>query len=70
LEEKPQAAEGESENRGNNNRGGNNNRRNNRSNRSASERSTANAPEESTGFTLGDLIGDELKNAENKNDEK
>ncbi|MFD1422100.1 30S ribosomal protein S1 [Lactiplantibacillus songbeiensis] len=70
LEEKPQASEGENENRGNNNRGGNNNRRNNRSNRSASERSTANAPEESTGFTLGDLIGDELKNAENNNDEK
>jgi len=70
LEEKPQASEGENENRGSNNRGGNNNRRNNRSNRSASERSTANAPEESTGFTLGDLIGDELKNAENNNDEK
>ncbi|WP_137625580.1 30S ribosomal protein S1 [Lactiplantibacillus pingfangensis] len=74
LEEKPQAAEGEEEtpSHSNNNRGGNNNRRNNnrRDNRSASERSTANAPEESTGFSLGDLVGDALKNAEHNDDEK
>ncbi|AWI40481.1 30S ribosomal protein S1 [Lactiplantibacillus plantarum] len=69
LEEKPQTAdddnESQSERRSNNNR----RRNNNRDNRTASERSTANAPEESTGFTLGDLIGDELKNAESNNDE-
>ncbi|AYG37486.1 30S ribosomal protein S1 [Lactiplantibacillus pentosus] len=69
LEEKPQTAdddnESQPERRNNNNR----RRNNNRDNRTASERSTANAPEESTGFTLGDLIGDELKNAENNNDE-
>lgn len=63
LEEKPQTAdddnESQPERRSNNNR----------DNRTASERSTANAPEESTGFTLGDLIGDELKNAESNNDE-
>lgn len=69
LEEKPQTAdddnESQPERRSNNNR----RRNNNRDNRTASERSTANAPEESTGFTLGDLIGDELKNAESNNDE-
>ncbi|MBY7658171.1 30S ribosomal protein S1 [Lactiplantibacillus plantarum] len=69
LEEKPQTADDDSESqperRSNNNR----RRNNNRDNRTASERSTANAPEESTGFTLGDLIGDELKNAESNNDE-
>ncbi|MBW1621036.1 30S ribosomal protein S1 [Lactiplantibacillus plantarum] len=69
LEEKPQTDdddnEGQPERRSNNNR----RRNNNRDNRTASERSTANAPEESTGFTLGDLIGDELKNAESNNDE-
>lgn len=69
LEEKPQTAdddnESQAERRSNNNR----RRNNNRDNRTASERSTANAPEESTGFTLGDLIGDELKNAESNNDE-
>ncbi|AYJ35630.1 30S ribosomal protein S1 [Lactiplantibacillus argentoratensis] len=69
LEEKPQTAdddnESQPERRSNNNR----RRNNNRDNRIASERSTANAPEESTGFTLGDLIGDELKNAESNNDE-
>ncbi|ARK34387.1 30S ribosomal protein S1 [Lactiplantibacillus plantarum] len=69
LEEKPQTAdddnESQTERRSNNNR----RRNNNRDNRTASERSTANAPEESTGFTLGDLIGDELKNAESNNDE-
>ncbi|KZU84905.1 30S ribosomal protein S1 [Lactiplantibacillus plantarum] len=69
LEEKPQTAdddnESQPERRSNNNR----RRNNNRDNRTASERSTANAPEESTGFTLGDLIGDELKNAESHNDE-
>ncbi|MBP5817028.1 30S ribosomal protein S1 [Lactiplantibacillus plantarum] len=69
LEEKPQTAdddnESQPERRNNNNR----RRNNNRDNRTASERSTANAPEESTGFTLGDLIGDELKNAESNNDE-
>ncbi|KRO23715.1 30S ribosomal protein S1 [Lactiplantibacillus fabifermentans] len=70
LEEKPQAAEGEEENHSNNNRGGNNRRNNRRDDRSAAERSTANAPEESTGFSLGDLIGDALKNAENNDDEK
>ena len=68
-EEKPQTAdddnESQPERRSNNNR----RRNNNRDNRTASERSTANAPEESTGFTLGDLIGDELKNAESNNDE-
>lgn len=68
LEEKPQTAdddnESQPERRSNNNR----RRNNNRDNRTASERSTANAPEESTGFTLGDLIGDELKNAESNND--
>ena len=71
LEEKPQAAEGEEEaaqpERRNNNRRRNNN---SRDNRTASERSTANAPEEQSGFTLGDLIGNELKNAGNNNDEK
>ncbi|CAJ1228021.1 30S ribosomal protein S1 [Lactiplantibacillus xiangfangensis] len=70
LEEKPQAAEGEEEaaqpERRNNNRRRNNN---SRDNRTASERSTANAPEEQSGFTLGDLIGNELKNAGNNNDE-
>ncbi|KZT77608.1 30S ribosomal protein S1 [Lactiplantibacillus plantarum] len=69
LEEKPQTAdddnESQPERRSNNNR----RRNNNRDNRTASERSTANAPEESTGFTLGDLIGDKLKNAESNNDE-
>ena len=69
LEEKPQTAdddnESQPERRSNNNR----RRNNNRDNRTASERSTANAPEESTGFTLGDLIGDELKNAESNNAE-
>ncbi|MBS0951309.1 30S ribosomal protein S1 [Lactiplantibacillus plantarum] len=69
LEEKPQTAdddnESQPERRSNNNR----RRNNNRDNRTASERSTANAPEESTGFTLGDLIGDELKNDESNNDE-
>ncbi|MCT0194352.1 30S ribosomal protein S1 [Lactiplantibacillus plantarum] len=69
LEEKPQTTdddnESQPERRSNNNR----RRNNNRDNRTASERSTANAPEESTGFTLGDLIGDELKNAESNNDE-
>ncbi len=69
LEEKPQTAdddnESQPERRSNNNR----RRNNDRDNRTASERSTANAPEESTGFTLGDLIGDELKNAESNNDE-
>lgn len=69
LEEKPQTAdddnESQPERRSNNNR----RRNNNRDNRTASERSTANAPEESTGFTLGDLIGDELRNAESNNDE-
>ncbi|MGY5261607.1 30S ribosomal protein S1 [Lactiplantibacillus plantarum] len=69
LEEKPQTAdddnESQPERRSNNNR----RRNNNRDNRTASERTTANAPEESTGFTLGDLIGDELKNAESNNDE-
>lgn len=69
LEEKPQTAdddnESQPERRSNNNR----RRNSNRDNRTASERSTANAPEESTGFTLGDLIGDELKNAESNNDE-
>ncbi|MBS0935848.1 30S ribosomal protein S1 [Lactiplantibacillus plantarum] len=69
LEEKPQTAdddnESQPERRSNNNR----RRNNNRDNQTASERSTANAPEESTGFTLGDLIGDELKNAESNNDE-
>ena len=69
LEEKPQTAdddnESQPERRSNNNR----RRNNNRDKRTASERSTANAPEESTGFTLGDLIGDELKNAESNNDE-
>lgn len=69
LEEKPQTAdddnESQPERRSNNNR----RRNNNRDNWTASERSTANAPEESTGFTLGDLIGDELKNAESNNDE-
>ena len=69
LEEKPQTAdddnESQPERRSNNNR----RRNNNRDNRTASERSTDNAPEESTGFTLGDLIGDELKNAESNNDE-
>ncbi|GAK47416.1 30S ribosomal protein S1 [Secundilactobacillus oryzae JCM 18671] len=33
-----------------------------RNNNEVNERSTANAPEEDTGFTLGDLIGDQLKN--------
>ena len=51
LEEKPQTAdddnESQPERRSNNNR----RRNNNRDNRTASERSTANAPEESTGFT-------------------
>ncbi|MCG0570224.1 30S ribosomal protein S1 [Lactiplantibacillus plantarum] len=69
LEEKSQTTdddnESQPERRSNNNR----RRNNNRDNRTASERSTANAPEESTGFTLGDLIGDELKNAESNNDE-
>ncbi|WP_338211070.1 30S ribosomal protein S1 [Lactiplantibacillus paraxiangfangensis] len=70
LEEKPQAAEGEEE-AAQPERRSNNRRRNNnsRDNRTASERSTANAPEEQSGFTLGDLIGNELKNAGNNNDE-
>jgi small subunit ribosomal protein S1 len=62
LEEKPQSADDSSENHSNNNRGrnnGGNNRR--RNNRNSAETSTANAPEESTGFSLGDLIGDSLK---------
>ncbi|WP_394878981.1 30S ribosomal protein S1 [Levilactobacillus brevis] len=64
LEEKPQSGDDDNENRNtnrsrSNNNGGNNNRR--RSNRNNAETSTANAPEESTGFSLGDLIGDSLK---------
>ncbi|WP_318766084.1 30S ribosomal protein S1 [Lactiplantibacillus carotarum] len=69
LEEKPQAAEGEEEERSERRPSNNRRRNNNRDNRTASERSTANAPEEQSGFTLGDLIGNELKNAENNNDE-
>ncbi|QLL70111.1 30S ribosomal protein S1 [Lactobacillus sp. 3B(2020)] len=51
LEEKPEGEEN------NNNRGNRGNRRPRRNNYAAD------APEEESGFTLGDLIGDELKNA-------
>ena len=50
LEEKPEGEE-------NNNRGNRGSRRPRRNNYAAD------APEEESGFTLGDLIGDELKNA-------
>lgn len=69
LEEKPQTADDDNESQPERRINNNRRRNNNRDNRTASERSTANAPEESTGFTLGDLIGDELKNAESNNDE-
>ncbi len=69
LEEKPQTADDDNESQPERQSNNNRRRNNNRDNRTASERSTANAPEESTGFTLGDLIGDELKNAESNNDE-
>ena len=69
LEEKPQTADDDNESQPERRSSNNRRRNNNRDNRTASERSTANAPEESTGFTLGDLIGDELKNAESNNDE-
>ncbi|HIX35930.1 MAG TPA: 30S ribosomal protein S1 [Candidatus Limosilactobacillus merdigallinarum] len=52
LEEKP---EGSDE--------GNGNHRGNRSRRPRRNNYAADAPEEENGFTLGDLIGDELKNA-------
>ena len=76
LEEKPQSSDEEN---GNSNRAESRPRRNNgganrsrRNSRNAAETSTANAPEESTGFSLGDLIGDSLKkdieNQENNND--
>jgi len=66
LEEKPQSADDSSENHSSNNSNNNRNRNNNggnrrRNNRNSAETSTANAPEESTGFSLGDLIGDSLK---------
>ncbi|KRM59443.1 hypothetical protein C5L31_001325 [Secundilactobacillus malefermentans] len=41
-----------------------NNKPSKRRNNNVNERSIANAPEEDTGFTLGDLIGDQLKNSE------
>ena len=52
LEEKPEGMD--DDNRG---------RRNNRSRRPRRNNYAADAPEEENGFTLGDLIGDELKNA-------
>jgi len=81
LEEKPQSADEGNESSNENHAPANRNRsRNNggsanrsrRNNRNSAETSTANAPEESTGFSLGDLIGDSLKkdieNQENNND--
>ena len=53
LEEKPADSDDDNHKR-NNNRGNRRPRRNN---------FAADAPEEENGFTLGDLIGDELKNA-------
>lgn len=41
-----------------------NNKPSKRRNNNVNERSIANTPEEDTGFTLGDLIGDQLKNSE------
>jgi len=70
LEEKPQSADEGNESSNENHAPANRNRsRNNggsanrsrRNNRNSAETSTANAPEEITGFSLGDLIGDSLK---------
>ena len=75
LEEKPQSGDEGHDNGGNASRPRNN--RNNggsrprRNNRNSAETSTANAPEESTGFSLGDLIGDSLKkDIENQENDK
>lgn len=75
LEEKPQSGDEARDNGGNASRPRNN--RNNggsrprRNNRNSAETSTANAPEESTGFSLGDLIGDSLKkDIENQENDK
>ncbi|QMU07601.1 30S ribosomal protein S1 [Levilactobacillus suantsaii] len=75
LEEKPQSGDegrDNGNNRPRNNNRGNGGSRSRRNNRNSAETSTANAPEESTGFSLGDLIGDSLKkdieNQENNKD--
>ncbi|GEO68386.1 30S ribosomal protein S1 [Levilactobacillus acidifarinae] len=76
LEEKPQSGDEGHDNGGNASRPRNNNRNNGgsrprRNNRNSAETSTANAPEESTGFSLGDLIGDSLKkDIENQENDK
>ncbi|PWG00802.1 30S ribosomal protein S1 [Levilactobacillus bambusae] len=76
LEEAPEGADEEESHSNNNsnrseshrNSGRSNNRRSNNNRSRSRETSIANAPEESTGFTLGDLIGDALKNDDDDND--
>ncbi|GAY73044.1 SSU ribosomal protein S1p [Lentilactobacillus kosonis] len=43
-----------------------NDKRSNKKNNAVSDNSTADAPDEESGFTLGDIIGNELNDSENK----